>query len=245
MFNLLSQLKKSRFTGHLTRHGIVLAMLLLVGTGAIGGTIFGAFAYSPCRSGDITYRVGWGNTLSGIAAHYGTSYWTLARYNHIANPNYIYVGQAICIPSRSSSPISSSGGSNAPVSVMPQSGYMGVAQQAANTYGISAYYFVRQINQESGFNPYARSWAGAIGIAQFMPGTAAALGINPYNPVQSLYGAARLMASYYHQYGSYAMALAAYNAGPGNVQYAVVAGGGNWMAFLPAETRSYIYVIMY
>jgi hypothetical protein len=251
MFNPLSQLKqsqllkKSRLASYLTRHGIILAMLLLVGTGAIGGTIFGVFAYSPCRSTDRTYHVTFGDTLSGIASRYGTNFMSLASYNHIANPNLIYIGQAVCIPSGQST-TSSGGSGSAPVSVMPQSGYIGVAQAAANAAGISSYYFVRQINQESGFNPYARSWVGAIGIAQFMPGTAAALGINPYDPVQSLYGAARLMASYNRQYGgNYAMALAAYNAGPGNVSYAVVAGGGNWYAYLPSETRAYINAIMY
>jgi soluble lytic murein transglycosylase-like protein len=44
--------------------------------------------------------------------------------------------------------------------------------------------------------------------------------------------------------GNYAMALAAYNAGPGAVQAAINAGGGNWYYYLPAETRNYVAVIM-
>jgi len=131
-----------------------------------------------------------------------------------------------------------------PVS-LPNSQYVAIAQQDAIDAGISPDYFVRQINQESLFNPNAVSPAGAIGIAQFMPSTAATMGVDPWNPTQALQGAARLMASYVSQYsGNYAMALAAYNAGTGAVQYAVNYCGANWMNCLPAETRNYIYVIM-
>lgn len=133
-----------------------------------------------------------------------------------------------------------------PVATLPQSQYVAIAQQDASAVGISPTYFVRQINQESGFNPYAVSPAGAEGIAQFEPGTAAGLGIDPFNPIQALNAAAHLMASYANQYGgNYAMALAAYNAGGGTVQYAINAcGATNWMNCLPAETQNYIYVIM-
>ncbi|HET8851963.1 MAG TPA: lytic transglycosylase domain-containing protein [Ktedonobacteraceae bacterium] len=131
-----------------------------------------------------------------------------------------------------------------PVS-LPNSQYVTIAQQDAINAGISPDYFVRQINQESLFNPNAVSPAGAIGIAQFMPSTAASVGVDPRNPTQALQGAARLMASYVSQYsGNYAMALAAYNAGIAAVQYAVNYCGANWMNCLPAETRNYIYVIM-
>ncbi len=131
-----------------------------------------------------------------------------------------------------------------PVS-LPNSQYVAIAQQDAINAGISPDYFVRQINQESLFNPNAVSPAGAIGIAQFMPSTAATMGVDPWNPTQALQGAAHLMASYVSQYsGNYAMALAAYNAGIAAVQYAVNYCGANWMNCLPAETRNYIHVIM-
>lgn len=123
--------------------------------------------------------------------------------------------------------------------------YRSIARQAAARYGISPTLFERQINQESGFNPRALSVAGAEGIAQFMPATAASLGIDPWDPVDSLWGAANLMAQLNRQFGgNYAKALAAYNAGPGTVQHAVRAGGNNWYSYLPAETRNYIRVIM-
>ncbi len=123
--------------------------------------------------------------------------------------------------------------------------YWDIAWQAATYYGINQNLFERQINQESGFNPWAYSPAGAEGIAQFMPATAASMGINPWDPVQALWGAANLMSQLNRQFGgNYAMALAGYNAGPGAVQYAINVGGNNWYYYLPSETQNYISVIM-
>ncbi len=130
----------------------------------------------------------------------------------------------------------------APVAAMD---YQSIARQAAAQAGINPDIFVRQIQQESGFNPGAVSGAGAVGIAQFMPGTAASMGVNPYDPTSALYGAARLMANLNSQFGGdYAKALAAYNAGPGAVQGAVRAGGANWLAMLPGETQHYVHTIL-
>ncbi|HLZ62006.1 MAG TPA: lytic transglycosylase domain-containing protein [Ktedonosporobacter sp.] len=132
-----------------------------------------------------------------------------------------------------------------PPVVLPASQYVVIARQDALNAGISPDYFVRQINQESGFNPNAVSPAGAVGIAQFLPSTAQTLGVNPYDPIDALRGAARYMASISNQYGGdYAKALAAYNSGTGTVDYAVRVGGAYWMNYLPGETRNYILVIM-
>ena len=123
--------------------------------------------------------------------------------------------------------------------------YWDIAWQAATYYGINQNLFERQINQESGFNPWAYSPAGAEGIAQFMPATAASMGVNPWDPVSSLWGAANLMSQLNRQFGgNYAMALAGYNAGPGAVQYAINVGGNSWYYYLPYETQNYISVIM-
>lgn len=128
---------------------------------------------------------------------------------------------------------------------LPHSQYVAIAQQDAIDAGIPSGYFVRQINAESGFNPNSVSPAGAVGIAQFLPDTAAGLGIDPWNPSQALRGAARLMASYTKQYGGdYAKALAAYNGGTGTIHRALTLCGSNWLNCLPAETRNYIYIIM-
>ena len=66
-----------------------------------------------------------------------------------------------------------------PSGLLPNSPYVSVALEAARAASIDETTFVRQINAESGFNPRAVSPVGAIGIAQFMPATAAGLGINP------------------------------------------------------------------
>lgn len=123
--------------------------------------------------------------------------------------------------------------------------YVQIARQAAMKYGINPDYFVRQIYSESSFNPNAVSPSGAVGIAQFMPATAAGMGINPWDPVQALYGSAKYMSQLSAQWGGdYAKALASYNAGSGVVQNAINQGGANWMNFLPAETRNYLTKIM-
>lgn len=238
----------SRFVGQMSRQAIILMVLALVATGAVGGSLLGlsTFAHGSCRSTDRTYRVSWGDNLSSIGRRYGISYQSLARYNGISNPNYIYVAELLCVPSGRSTPAGGGGGGyTGGIPIASQNYYVGIAQQDAYNAGIPASLFVRQIYAESGFRPNAYSGAGAIGIAQFEPGTAASLGINPYNPVQSLWGASRLMSSYYHRYGSYAMALAAYNAGPGAVSYAILGCGGNWTYCLPYETQNYIRIIMY
>ncbi len=82
-----------------------------------------------------------------------------------------------------------------------------------------------------------RSSAGALGIAQFMPATAAGMGINPCDPMDALHGAVRLMLSHYSRYGRWDYALAAYNAGPGNVDRY-----GGVPPF--AETQHYVAVVL-
>lgn len=133
---------------------------------------------------------------------------------------------------------------NLPPMHIPDSPYVAIAEQDAIAAGISPVYFVRQINQESGFNPNAVSVTNAQGIAQFEPPTAASLGINPWDPKDALRGAARLMASYAQKYGGYAKALAAYNAGGGNLEAAERNCGVNWLSCTPGQTQDYIYRIM-
>ena len=83
--------------GHVSVVGI-LGMLLLGNT--LGMNIFGASAKSACSSGDRTYMVVSGDTLGGIADRYNTTWQRLASYNHIPNPNLIYINQAVCIPGK-------------------------------------------------------------------------------------------------------------------------------------------------
>lgn len=114
-----------------------------------------------------------------------------------------------------------------------------MAYQDAVNAGIPADKFVKQIDVESGFNPSAISPAGAIGIAQFMPQTAAGLGIDPYNAEQSLNGAAQLMSRYTANYGSYQKALAAYNCGT-NCLNRALQNCSYYYWCLPLETERYI-----
>jgi N-acetylmuramoyl-L-alanine amidase len=92
---------RRRMTGVVVRHISVVAVVgvLLLG-GGLGMHLFGAFAQSPCSNGDQVYVVQSGNTLGSIAARYNTSWQKLASYNHIANPNLIYINQTVCIPGR-------------------------------------------------------------------------------------------------------------------------------------------------
>jgi len=96
--------------------------------------------------------------------------------------------------------------------------YAPVIVRAAQRWSVSAQLLAAQLYAESGFNPFARSSAGAQGIAQFMPGTAAAMGLaDPFDPAASITAQAHLMRDLLGRFGSVPLALAAYNAGPGPV----------------------------
>ncbi len=94
---------------------------------------------------------------------------------------------------------------------------MELARQAATNEGIRPELLLGLLAQESGFNPKARSGAGALGIAQFMPATAKEYGINPLDPNQAMPAAAKYLKRGLDKYGSEELALAAFNAGFGNV----------------------------
>jgi len=99
--------------------------------------------------------------------------------------------------------------------------------------------------QESHFNPSAVSSAGAIGVMQLMPATAAGLGVNPYDPAQNIAGGVAYLGQQLNTYGGdQAKALAAYNAGPGAVNRAVANYGDNWLSAMPSETRNYVASIL-
>ncbi len=102
--------------------------------------------------------------------------------------------------------------------VMPgQTPYAAEFTSAAQRYGVPASLLAAVAHQESGFNPGAVSPAGARGLMQLMPATAAGLGVDPLNPSQAVDGAARLLRDLIAQFGRTDLALAAYNAGPGAV----------------------------
>ena len=93
--------------------------------------------------------------------------------------------------------------------------YAPAIARAAQRYNVSATLLAAQLYQESHFNRFAVSGAGARGIAQFMPGTATAYGLrNPFDAERSIDAQARLMRDLLRQFAAIPLALAAYNTGP-------------------------------
>lgn len=92
--------------------------------------------------------------------------------------------------------------------------YVAMAREAARRHNVPEELFLRLVQQESGWNPRAKSHKGALGLAQLMPATARSLGVNPADPYQNLDGGARYLSRQFRKFKSWRLALAAYNAGP-------------------------------
>jgi peptidoglycan DL-endopeptidase CwlO len=115
--------------------------------------------------------------------------------------------------------------------------YADLFSRAASRHGVDASLLAAVAQQESGFNSSAVSPAGAQGLMQFMPATAAGLGVNPLDPTSAIDGAARYLGSLKKQFGSTELALAAYNAGPGTVS--------RYGGVPPySETQNYVRAVM-
>ena len=110
---------------------------------------------------------------------------------------------------------------------------------AATAHSLPVDFFTRLIWQESSFRPHVTSGAGAQGVAQFMPGTAAERRLaDPFDPEQAIPKSAELLADLRGRFGNLGLAAAAYNGGPARVE-AWLAGRGS----LPGETRNYVSAI--
>ena len=119
-----------------------------------------------------------------------------------------------------------------------------IIETAAKTNGLPVDFFTRVIWQESGLRadvvgPVTRSGERALGIAQFMPGTAADRNLlEPFNPAEALPKSGEFLAELRAQFGNLGLAAAAYNAGPQRVRD-FLAGSRD----LPTETRNFVLAI--
>lgn len=107
---------------------------------------------------------------------------------------------------------------------------------AATANDLPIIFFLRLIWHESRFDPLAISHAGAVGVAQFMPKIASAIGLlDPFDPAQALPASARFLSALHQKFGNLGLAAAAYNAGSRRIR--------DWLAKrgeLPRETRNYV-----
>lgn len=122
--------------------------------------------------------------------------------------------------------------------------YAAAITQAETNFGIPQPMLARLLYAESRYRAdiisgATRSRVGAVGIAQFMPATAASLGVDPLDPVAAINGAGRYLRQLYGMFGDWNYAIAAYNWGPGNMRK-YLAGS---VSTIPDETRKYLVSI--
>lgn len=127
--------------------------------------------------------------------------------------------------------------------------YDGLIQQAAAQYGVDPALIKGVIQQESSFRPDAVSSAGAKGLMQLMDGTAQGLGVtDPFDPVQNINGGTRYLSYLLRKYdGNEAVALAAYNAGPGTIDKLGIGNDKELVSRLsevPQETQAYVRKVL-
>lgn len=127
---------------------------------------------------------------------------------------------------------------------MQQEYVQSLVADTAASYGVDPALALALASQESNYNQDAVSRAGAVGVMQLEPGTAAQLGVNPYDVTQNVRGGVTYLQQQLTRFGDPAQALAAYNWGPANVARAVASYGADWLSHAPSETRAYVARIL-
>ena len=182
---------------------------------------------------------GW---LAGNARRFGF----LQRYSWEPWHYGFVAGPAPCSAAGESGGLGSAAGPGDPDGAAGRAGlpsfvparYRAPIERSAARWNVSGALLAAQLMAESGFDAGAVSPAGAQGIAQFMPGTAASYGLrDPFDPEAAIDAQAHLMSDLLRQFRSVPLALAAYNAGPGAVSACSCAGPY-------AETRAYVARIL-
>jgi soluble lytic murein transglycosylase-like protein len=122
--------------------------------------------------------------------------------------------------------------------------YDDIIKEKSRQYGVSEDLIKAVIQAESGFNPNAVSSAGALGLMQLMPATAAGLGVtDPFDPEQNIDGGVRYLKGQIDRFGGdVKLALAAYNCGPNRVINLKLDNLDNpqQLSRLPKETQNYV-----
>jgi hypothetical protein len=221
---------------HLYRQSILLllAAFLLFGSVIVASNQPAAHAANPGTGNACNwYRVQRGDTLSGIAWHYHSNIWTLAKVNNIWNVNLIFVGQNLCIPYRlgSSSDYGSAASGLLPNGTVRWYAYNALdwstrsqvttlLRQAAAIYHLPANLLLAIAWQESGWTQHVIARDGGIGVMQLMPYTAQALNAStgvrrdPYHLWDNInLGAIYLSYLWYNFGGNLVKVVSAYNEG--------------------------------
>jgi soluble lytic murein transglycosylase-like protein len=180
------------------------------------------------------HQVSSGETLSGIAARYGTTIARLARVNRIEDPNVIVVGARLKVPR---------GGAVRGTTPAAVTSIEASLENQARGHGVDSALVKAVAWQESGWRQGARSSAGAIGVMQVMPGTARWIncclgghGLNVRKADDNVHLGVMYLRQMLAQMGSVRKALAGYYSGPGNVKRSLNSGqrhyAGNVLALV-------------
>ncbi|GGC47254.1 lytic transglycosylase domain-containing protein [Chelatococcus reniformis] len=140
---------------------------------------------------------------------------------------------------RAEAPAAAAAAPGAAATETPEQAVCRIIDGAAKSHGLPPSYLTRLIYRESAFRATAVSPVGAQGIAQFMPGTAADVGLaDPFDPEQAIPKAARFLVDLKRRFGSWGLAAAAYNGGPTRLANWLEGKGG-----MPTETRNYVIAV--